>query len=156
VDLTTGAAWQGECREVSEQGIRLVLCRRFEPRTLLWIDLNGCPQAPVGSLLARVVWTEKDGCGRWLIGGTLVHALPPDEVEALADTSCESASSTGSQSRAQAGGSISRHGPGDSSVRTVGDRRSSGPEAAFPEIVERLRQRLRQNLTCQRVVSTPG
>jgi hypothetical protein len=83
VDLTTGLSWPGDCCEVSEQGIRVLMLRRFEPRTLLLIELKDAPPLVIRSLLARVVWTEKAHCGRWIAGCSLVHSLHTDELDSL-------------------------------------------------------------------------
>jgi hypothetical protein len=83
VDLTTRAPWSGECRDLSQFGVRLVMSRRFEPRTLLLIELQDDEHCLVRSLMARVVWTEKDPCQRWHIGCTLLHELHEEDLASL-------------------------------------------------------------------------
>jgi hypothetical protein len=81
------STWQGECCDLSQGGIRLMLNRRFEPQTLLLIDLPVDNPSLVSSLLVRVVWTKKQGSRGWLVGCALACPLSDEEFALLIDES---------------------------------------------------------------------
>ena len=83
VDLGGGMPWQGESRDLSFQGIRLVTERSFQPRTMLLIDFKGDDELPVRSLMARVMWTERNDGGGWTLGCSLMDHLSEDEIASL-------------------------------------------------------------------------
>ena len=56
-----------ECRQLS-QGIGLVLRRRFEPGTILFIEPADAAGKPPLFLLAQVVRATANGGGEWLLG----------------------------------------------------------------------------------------
>jgi hypothetical protein len=72
--------WPGTIRDVSQGGLGLVLQRRFEPGTVLFIELPGTDSRP---LLARVVHAARLAQGSWLLGCTFSSKLSEDEVRRL-------------------------------------------------------------------------
>jgi hypothetical protein len=83
VDQGAGVAWQGECQDLSRQGIRLLLDRRFQPGTLLLIELQAPNRSMVHSFLTRVRWTEKHDPAGWVAGCVLVCPLSDEEEDSL-------------------------------------------------------------------------
>jgi hypothetical protein len=85
--ITSGrdVRWSGHVDNVSRGGVKLVVSRRFEPGTLLQIDLQeGRANAP-SSFLARVVHVGSRGGGLWAMGCAFLHELSEDECRALLD-----------------------------------------------------------------------
>lgn len=75
--------WQGRVHNLSAGGIGLVLSRRFEPGTVLTIEVQGTPARPSLQLLARVIHaTVRPGSG-WLIGCAFAQELGDDELRSL-------------------------------------------------------------------------
>jgi hypothetical protein len=74
--------WPTKVRDISATGIGLLVSRRFEPGTILVVEMQGDP--PVGErlLLARVVHTTSAG-GEWLVGCEFINPLSDDELEAF-------------------------------------------------------------------------
>src|SRR5271165_4737739 len=73
VDLAAGTAWHGWCYNLSTGGIQVATGRRFEPQTVLLLELRVSTDLLVRSLMARVIWAEKNAGGEWLLGCGLVH-----------------------------------------------------------------------------------
>lgn len=85
VDLAAGNDWFGWCHDLSTNGIQVATGRRFEPKTVLLLALRVSADLVVSSLVARVIWADKNAGGEWLLGCGLVHHLTEDEVNALVD-----------------------------------------------------------------------
>jgi hypothetical protein len=153
IDLTGRLPWQGECRDLSNQGIRMVMERAFQPQTMLLIEFQGPDQMSVRSLLARVMWTEKNQEGGWILGCALVHRLHEEELSGLLEDACQvtvepvrSAKVNGGAG--PSGGDDSRLGRLMQSARGGSSGTTGRPLPAFEPLVgfqniERLRQRLR-------------
>ncbi len=77
------AAWEATVRNISCEGIGLLLGRRFEPGALLAIELTEAAEGRKRLLLARVAHATQQPEGHWLVGCTLVHPLTEDEVQLL-------------------------------------------------------------------------
>jgi hypothetical protein len=78
-----GSFWEAAVQDISQTGIGLLLSRRFEPGTIVAVEL---PRAELGLpyfLLARVVRVEARGSRRWLAGCALVNPLSKNELRAL-------------------------------------------------------------------------
>lgn len=77
--------WPAKIGDISAKGIRLILYRRFEPGTLLAIDLkeNGVRRL----LLARVIRVAKQTKQRWCLGCVLDTQLQTQELQALIESS---------------------------------------------------------------------
>jgi PilZ domain len=69
--------WLGKVRDVSPGGIALLLSRRFEPGTVLIVELEqGSLRLPV-----RVVHATSETKGHWIIGCAFASALSQDELD---------------------------------------------------------------------------
>ena len=75
--------WEASVRDISCDGIGLVLPRRFEVGTLLAVELTEEAEGPKHLLLARVVRTLPQSESSWLVGCTLVNPLTEDELQLL-------------------------------------------------------------------------
>src|SRR5438270_213160 len=73
------ATWTGKIRDVSQGGMGIVLERRFEPRTMLFIQLPGTERRP---LMVRVAHAKRLPEGAWLLGCAFPRQLADYEVEA--------------------------------------------------------------------------
>lgn len=85
IESQSSTPWPAKIRDVSATGVRLTMFRRFEPGTLLVLELqdrDGVPRL----LLARVVRIAKQVRGRWYHGCTLEAELDEQELEALVET----------------------------------------------------------------------
>lgn len=76
-------SWDAVVRDISAEGIGLMLGRRFEPGVLLSIELPDNSDGQPRLLLARVVHATTRSEGGWLIGCALLNPLTDDEVQAL-------------------------------------------------------------------------
>jgi hypothetical protein len=75
--------WPATVRDLSINGIGLVLARRFEPGAGLVIEVPGTASDVSESLLARVVHATSVGRNLWLLGCTFPSPLSDDELNAL-------------------------------------------------------------------------
>jgi hypothetical protein len=62
-------------KDVSTQGVSLILRHRFEPGTMLVVDLSDLTGEPPTPLLARVVHVRAHGAGKWQHGCALQKEL---------------------------------------------------------------------------------
>jgi hypothetical protein len=75
--------WTGKVRDVSSQGVGLILSRRFEPGTCLVIELPApAPRAPE-TLFAQVEHATALAPVSWLIGCSFATELSEDELQRL-------------------------------------------------------------------------
>jgi serine/threonine protein kinase len=75
--------WYATVQNLSVAGIGLRLSRRFEPGSLLTVDLASKSGDMKSSRPMRVVWVapvEKEG---WLVGGTLIETISQEELRLL-------------------------------------------------------------------------
>lgn len=77
------SAWEATVRNISCEGIGLLLGRRFEPGALLAIELTESSEGQQRLLLARVAHATAQPDGKWLIGCILVNPLGEDEIPTL-------------------------------------------------------------------------
>jgi hypothetical protein len=75
--------WGGTIRDISANGIGLILNRRFEPDTRLVINLPFPASGTRRSILVRVVHATPLTPGFWLLGCVFPRPLPEDELFAL-------------------------------------------------------------------------
>jgi hypothetical protein len=75
--------WPAQVRDLSPGGIGLLIKRRFEPGTLLAVELQSMTQSFSRTLVARVIHAKSQGGGDWVIGCILASRLDEDELEAL-------------------------------------------------------------------------
>jgi PilZ domain-containing protein len=76
--------WPARVRDISAGSIGLHLTRRFEPGTLLVIELEKKEMALTHTLVARVVNAipSQTGTG-WMVGCTLANKIAEDDLQAL-------------------------------------------------------------------------
>jgi CheY-like chemotaxis protein len=79
----SGEFWQGEVRDLSAGGVRLILARRFEAGTVLNIAVASASGQTAHRLLARVVRLAEEPDGQWSLGCSLVSPLEESEVRDL-------------------------------------------------------------------------
>jgi hypothetical protein len=78
--------WPGRVRDISPEGIGLILQHRFSPGTPLMIDLRESAGAELRTLRARVVHATSvldDGNPCWLLGCAFDQPLDQDVFAAL-------------------------------------------------------------------------
>lgn len=78
-----GEAWAATVRDLSTGGVGIVVNRRFEPGTLLSVELQDAEQTVNRILLVRVVRVSADENGRWLLGCAFTSKLTDGELLAL-------------------------------------------------------------------------
>lgn len=77
--------WSGEVRNISQDGLALVLRRRYEKGTGLAVELPGSdPQRPF-TVFVRVIHVLAQPDGSWLLGCAFVSRLSEEEVRDLAE-----------------------------------------------------------------------
>ena len=79
-------AWPGRVHDISQVGVGLVLRHRFNPGTVLLVDLRETAGAVLRSVRVRVVHATAfldDGIPCWLLGCTFEQPLDEAEFEAL-------------------------------------------------------------------------
>jgi hypothetical protein len=74
--------WPARVRDLSSGSIGLVLTRRFEPGTLLVIELEKKASNLSHTLVGRVVHATAQTNG-WMIGCTLANKIAEDDLQAL-------------------------------------------------------------------------
>jgi hypothetical protein len=73
--------WAARIRNISHQGILLLVSRPFEPRSLLRIESPvGGENAVPPAIFARVVHTRREGFGRWSVGCAFARELTDEEL----------------------------------------------------------------------------
>jgi hypothetical protein len=78
-----GNTWEATIRDISQQGIGLILSRRFEPGVILVVEMPRPMEASTHLILARVVRVVEQDSGGWLVGCALVNPLTGEELRAL-------------------------------------------------------------------------
>jgi serine/threonine protein kinase len=74
--------WPLVIRDVSTQGIGVLLARRFEPGTVLTIEF-GSGGKSAARIPARVVRVQPERAGHWIHGCALEHPLTNEQLRAL-------------------------------------------------------------------------
>jgi len=74
--------WMGKVRDISGQGIALLLQQRFEPDSLLTLELENRAQTSSFTIQVRVVRVSPRP-GGWLLGCVFTQDLSEEEVQAL-------------------------------------------------------------------------
>ena len=75
--------WPARVRDLSSGSISLLLMRRFEPGTLLVIELEKKTQSLSHTLVGRVHKAAANSNGSWELGCTLANKIAEDDLEAL-------------------------------------------------------------------------
>lgn len=73
----------GRVQDLSQIGLGLVMSRRFEPGTVLTVELQSLDQALTRTIQARVVHASAQGPNQWLLGCALEQPLTEDELRRL-------------------------------------------------------------------------
>ncbi|MBY0523266.1 MAG: PilZ domain-containing protein [Gemmataceae bacterium] len=76
-------SWTATVRDLSTGGVGIVVNRRFEPGTLLSIELQDADRLSARTLLVRVVRLTKEGKEHWLLGCAFTTKLSEAELLAL-------------------------------------------------------------------------
>ncbi|GIW78236.1 MAG: hypothetical protein KatS3mg105_0043 [Gemmatales bacterium] len=74
--------WVARIADISRGGIRLIVERRFEPRTILKVEPECASEDAPASMLAYVVHVTVAG-NRWALGCRLAKELSEKELQAL-------------------------------------------------------------------------
>jgi hypothetical protein len=77
--------WYGRVGDISRTGLSLLLGRRFEPGTLLAVELHDRTHQPMHKLLVRVIRVKKLRPSEWLVGCALHSRLTDAEAMALSN-----------------------------------------------------------------------
>jgi len=75
--------WPARVRDLSSGSIGLLLTRRFEPGTLLVIELEKKAASLSHTLVGRVVHATQYSAGGWMVGCTLANKIAEDDLQAL-------------------------------------------------------------------------
>lgn len=75
--------WPARVREIKTGSISLLLTRRFEPGTLLVIELEKKAQSLSHTLVGRVHHAAMSTNGSWELGCTLANKIAEDDLQAL-------------------------------------------------------------------------
>jgi hypothetical protein len=80
---TPDTGWLGKLVNISPGGLALLLSRRFEPGTLLIVELPSKAQRRARTVGVRVVHAkpEKDTC--WILGCEIISPLTEDDMQSL-------------------------------------------------------------------------
>lgn len=78
-----GASWPARVRDISSDGMALVLNGVLEPGTFLSVDVPGLPGNDRPPLRARVVRVAVDEGRTWILGCQISPVLSKDELNAL-------------------------------------------------------------------------
>jgi hypothetical protein len=75
--------WPARVRDLSSGSIGLLLTRRFEPGTLLVIELEKKAASLSHTLVGRVVHATQYSAGGWMVGCTLANKIAEEDLQAL-------------------------------------------------------------------------
>jgi serine/threonine protein kinase len=76
-------SWAAEVQDVSLTGIRLGLGRRFEPGTVLRLEVRGGEPGEAASWLVHVRWVREWAAGQWGLGCLFSRELSEAELSTL-------------------------------------------------------------------------
>jgi hypothetical protein len=79
--------WPATIVDVSANGLGLAIERRFEKGTLLVVKLQDPTAHSLRLLMARVVRSERQPEGHWVLGCSLSGRLEPGEIRSLIEAS---------------------------------------------------------------------
>src|SRR5262245_25542797 len=75
--------WPARLRDISTQGVGILVGRRFEPGTQLTLELQSDDAGLAYTLAARVVRVEDRNGAFWLLGCVFARPLGDDELQKL-------------------------------------------------------------------------
>jgi serine/threonine protein kinase len=76
-------AWPATVQDLSLSGLGVIVSRRFEPGTVLKVELEAADQSVSRSLMVSVVRVRSQGFGHWLVGCIFQEPLTPEELQVL-------------------------------------------------------------------------
>jgi serine/threonine-protein kinase len=76
----TNLHWDARVLDISKGGVALVLNRRFEPGTLLEVDLHTTTPGALHNAMVRVMNVRRQGDGSWVLGCAFSHELDEQEL----------------------------------------------------------------------------
>jgi hypothetical protein len=77
------ATWAAKVQDVSAGGVGLVLERRFEPATVLLVEVLPTAKEPGRQLLVKVVRAQQLSPRRWLLGCVFARRLSDEDVQTV-------------------------------------------------------------------------
>jgi hypothetical protein len=75
--------WRATVRNLSVRGAGLLLSRRFEPKTVLSVQLEGRDRSFNRSIQMCVTHVARGPGGRWFVGGVFLGELSKDDLRRL-------------------------------------------------------------------------
>jgi PilZ domain len=75
--------WSAAIRDVSSEGLSLVVCHAFCPGEILTIELDDAPEGMRRKLFVRVKHAAEQGDSLWVLGCRFVNRLNEGELEHL-------------------------------------------------------------------------
>jgi hypothetical protein len=75
--------WPAQIRDISAGGVGLLMTRRFEPGTILSIELATGIESPARQLLVRVKHASTRNGQGWVVGCEFFAPLSDDDLSAL-------------------------------------------------------------------------
>jgi hypothetical protein len=75
--------WPAVIKDISTRGIRLEIGRRFEPGTLLMVELQSGHGGTLRRLMLKTVYLQSIDDKTWLIGGTFISRLADADLRSL-------------------------------------------------------------------------
>jgi hypothetical protein len=79
----TETGWLGRLRDICPGGLALLMRRRFEPGTLLIIELSYQAEKRACSFRVKVLRATPEGKRRWIIGCEFLSPLSQQELRTL-------------------------------------------------------------------------
>jgi PilZ domain len=75
--------WSARVLNISQGGVALSLRRRFEPGTLLTVEIQRADDQPPEPITTRVVRVTAQPDGNWLIGCAFTNPISPEDLQAM-------------------------------------------------------------------------
>jgi serine/threonine protein kinase len=75
--------WTAQVKDVSVTGMGLLVNRRFEPNSVLLVEVEAEDENPAQTFMVRVVRAQEIGGGQWLLGGMFGRQIDEDDVKGL-------------------------------------------------------------------------
>ncbi len=75
--------WKAMIRDLSTTGVGMILNQSFDPDTELAVELFSPDMLLCYTVLTRVVHSNRQGNGSWLVGCRFVRELSPEELQNL-------------------------------------------------------------------------
>jgi hypothetical protein len=80
VSRAAESSWQAYVHDLSTGGMGLRVTRRFEPGTLLRVDLHATDARPAHTVLVRVVRAMPQEDDSWMLGCAFIHKLTDTDL----------------------------------------------------------------------------